>query len=1025
MGGTRYNGRQRGRSSRFEVIALLLGLALIVSQAIGVVTAAADGKGPSGLTSIGSGSTKTGGDSTSTSGTSSKSDGSSKSTGTAKTGTSGATVQKTSGDAAALASTYDGLSFRLQGCKGSAGLLPNAQDEFICADNLYTDGNLGKGWNELDLVPHRIIIDAGNSAPATQTYKFDIAADNLDGGKVGYDFIENGFESTSSACKNVSIGPQQTVGSNPQQIYREITVTQDKNTTCQLDLYIRLGLGAHLYPGSSLHSNLLNDSETTANIGNKENSIPVNEIQPQEISKDMSASQGTDFVWDVTKSPSPASVDFGNTCAVENSDPSANVDITVSWTKQTTAGGDVSITTHIYATNPAHRVITVNVTDKVYKGTGQAAGDLVHTGTSGNVDVAGNTSDFLILEETFTVPSGPTTFNDVATATYTDKETGFNVPGTTTATATADVQSDGPSTNGTVTINDVESITGTELSFSVDSTTGASGSFDGGYTEGDVAQPGDEVSWTSDPQTTDGSVTFHKTIYFDGPGATSGSLDDTATVVGDGEAVLDSANASVDITADATLSLTIDKSVPAGSVSGSQDFVFDVTGPSGFSKTVTLTFDGSSNTESTTFSVPEEGTYTVTEQTADGWQPQSPKSVVISLADCTGTATFANVPVEKGSITIVKDAQPDDPQDFGFTGDLGSFSLDDDSDGTLSDTFTSGALDAGTYAVTEAATTGWTLAGISCDTGEGQSISTRDGSTITINLAQGEDVTCTFTNTKNATPPPPPPPAPLGIQIIKSGPALAHVGDTIKYTFDVSLTTSTPLTNITVSDPKCSAAPTLDSKSGGDQDATLEPGETWHYSCTHVVTASDSDPLPNTATASGTDSQGRNTSDTDDHLVDIIHPAIKIVKTANPLSIAPGETVTYTYKVTNIGDVTLYNVSVDDDKLGHICDIAQLDVDETQTCTKDFTAREDNLGPLKNVAVAAGEDETGYPVRDDDKASIDVVLGTTVTPTTTPPSGTAFTGSTVLPLGAIALVLLIVGTGLIYMGRRREDGSQA
>jgi hypothetical protein len=274
------------------------------------------------------------------------------------------------------------------------------------------------------------------------------------------------------------------------------------------------------------------------------------------------------------------------------------------------------------------------------------------------------------------------------------------------------------------------------------------------------------------------------------------------------------------------------------------------------------------------------------------------------------------------------------------------------------------------------------------------------------------------------TPPPPPPPSGLGIQIVKGGPALAHIGDTITYTLDVSLTTSTPLTNITVTDPICDTAPALGSKTGGDQDAWLEPGETWHYGCTHVVTKTDPDPLPNTATVSGTDSQGRSTSDTDDHLVDVIHPAIKIVKSANPLSIGPGETVTYTYKVTNVGDVTLYNVSVDDDKLGHICDIPQLAVDETQTCTKDFTAGTTNLGPLKNIAVVQGEDETGFPVRDSDTAQIDVVLGTTVTPTTTPPNGTAFTGSSVLPMAAAAMVLLVIGTGLIYLGRRREDGAQ-
>jgi uncharacterized repeat protein (TIGR01451 family)/fimbrial isopeptide formation D2 family protein len=296
--------------------------------------------------------------------------------------------------------------------------------------------------------------------------------------------------------------------------------------------------------------------------------------------------------------------------------------------------------------------------------------------------------------------------------------------------------------------------------------------------------------------------------------------------------------------------------------------------------------------------------------------------------------------------------------------------------------------------------------------------------------ASNEDSNATDDNdsqavTVNVDCPTPPPPSGLGIQIVKGGPALAHIGDTVTYTLDLSLTTATPLTNITVTDPICDAAPVLGSRAGGDQDAWLEPGETWHYTCSHVVTRTDPDPLPNTATVSGTDSQGRGTSDTDSHLVDIIHPAIKIVKTASPLSIGPGETVTYTYAVKNIGDVTLYNVSVDDDKLGHICDIPQLGVGETQNCTKDFTAGTSNLGPLKNVAVVQGEDETGFPVRDQDTASIDVVLGTTVTPTTTPPGGTAFTGSSLLPMSAAALVLLLIGTGLIYLGRRREDGSQA
>ncbi len=305
-----------------------------------------------------------------------------------------------------------------------------------------------------------------------------------------------------------------------------------------------------------------------------------------------------------------------------------------------------------------------------------------------------------------------------------------------------------------------------------------------------------------------------------------------------------------------------------------------------------------------------------------------------------------------------------------------------------------------------------------CPTITNQATLTASGLELTIN---SNIVTTTVTGCVT----PPPPPTPAGINVVKGGPALAHVGDTITYTFAVSLAAgSASLTSITVTDPICSAAPALVSKTGGDQDTTLETGETWNYSCTHVVTATDPDPLPNTVTAIGTGPNGQ-VSDTDTHSVDIIHPAIQIVKTAKPTSIGPGETVTYTFKVTNTGDVTLFVVKVTDNKLGNICTIAQLDVGESQTCTADFTASSDFGGPLDNVGKARGHDVTGFNVEDTDRASIDVVLGTTVTPVT-PPSGVAFTGASgVVTMAGLALLLLLLGTGILFLTRRREDGTEA
>ena len=109
--------------------------------------------------------------------------------------------------------------------------------------------------------------------------------------------------------------------------------------------------------------------------------------------------------------------------------------------------------------------------------------------------------------------------------------------------------------------------------------------------------------------------------------------------------------------------------------------------------------------------------------------------------NCSNTVT-----VTGGTITIVKDAIPDDPQDFDFTGDLGDFTLDDavpdDTDG-ISDTITFPNLFPATYNVTETVPFGWEVTTIICDDGSPTQVPT---GTASIDLAPGEVVTCTFTN---------------------------------------------------------------------------------------------------------------------------------------------------------------------------------------------------------------------------------------------------------------------------------------
>jgi len=115
-----------------------------------------------------------------------------------------------------------------------------------------------------------------------------------------------------------------------------------------------------------------------------------------------------------------------------------------------------------------------------------------------------------------------------------------------------------------------------------------------------------------------------------------------------------------------------------------------------------------------------------------------------------------------GSITIIKDAVPNDAQDFSFTASpspLTNFLLDDDADLTLSNTKSFSLIsNFTTYTVSEASVAHWTLSfgtpvcAVTSPNGGSQS---GDAGTrvLTINLKEGENVTCTFINTHNVTSP--------------------------------------------------------------------------------------------------------------------------------------------------------------------------------------------------------------------------------------------------------------------------------
>ena len=203
----------------------------------------------------------------------------------------------------------------------------------------------------------------------------------------------------------------------------------------------------------------------------------------------------------------------------------------------------------------------------------------------------------------------------------------------------------------------------------------------------------------------------------------------------------------------------------------------------------------------------------------------------------------------------------------------------------------------------------------------------------------------------------------LGIDKQADTASYNEAGDVLTYTIVATNIGNVTLHNVTVSDPKLGAL-VCDPAQG----ATLAPEAS--MTCTGTYTASqpdvDAGKVDNTATADSTETPSVNDSAT---VPAVQGPALGIVKTADTASYdAAGDILHYTIVATNIGNVTLHNVTVSDPKLGALsCTPAQpatLEPNASISCTGTYAATQADLdaGTVDNTATA---DSTETPSVDD------------------------------------------------------------
>ncbi|GMA33446.1 DUF7507 domain-containing protein [Litorihabitans aurantiacus] len=216
---------------------------------------------------------------------------------------------------------------------------------------------------------------------------------------------------------------------------------------------------------------------------------------------------------------------------------------------------------------------------------------------------------------------------------------------------------------------------------------------------------------------------------------------------------------------------------------------------------------------------------------------------------------------------------------------------------------------------------------------------------------------------------------------------LTDVGDEIAYSFLVTNTGTTTLSDVSVSDPtlaEAGIAITCDP-------TTLAPGE--FVTCTadepYVVTQADVDngEIVNTATATATPPPGVDPPTPPTSTVETPTdgtPGLTLVKTVNATEVVLDQEVTYTFVATNTGTLTLddVTVTVTEESFTGTGELSALDCAPLQpatlapgedlTCTATYviTQADVDAGTVDNTASASGTDPFGTTVGDEDDATL-------------------------------------------------------
>lgn len=185
-------------------------------------------------------------------------------------------------------------------------------------------------------------------------------------------------------------------------------------------------------------------------------------------------------------------------------------------------------------------------------------------------------------------------------------------------------------------------------------------------------------------------------------------------------------------------------------------------------------------------------------------------------------------------------------------------------------------------------------------------------------------------------------------------------GDVISYTFTVTNQGNVSIDFLAISD-------TIMNGISCPKDV-LAAGETMVCVKDYTITAADLDngSVQNTASASGLDPSGKTVKSNTDSTTTALTPTVGMTvekSAAAPVDVNGngfvdrGDTIEYSFKVTNTGTVTMKGLTINDPLLGNApisCPVTDLPAGDSTTCTATYTLTQKNVddGSVKNTATA-------------------------------------------------------------------------